>query len=77
MNYSEFIHDPNMNYELNYESSKIIHLIHCGDLVAVRLSPFSGLPVAPESFAHANVVYIMPLQAVSNCAGIQTPRHVP
>jgi hypothetical protein len=22
-----------MNYELNYESSKIIHLIHCGDLV--------------------------------------------
>jgi hypothetical protein len=21
-----------MNYELNYESSKIIHLIHCGDL---------------------------------------------
>jgi hypothetical protein len=28
MNYSEFIHDQNMNYELNYESSKIIHLIH-------------------------------------------------
>ena len=32
MNYSEFIHDQNMNYELNYESSEIIHLIHCGDL---------------------------------------------
>jgi hypothetical protein len=42
------------NHSLRYKHSSSARFP-----IAVRLTPFSGCPVAPESFVHVNVVYII------------------